>query len=96
MHSDKIKDELLQCLVIFTKLHNNPYSADALTIGLPVKDGDEIELFSLKSSRSLFSRAASRAGFASTLVRKDLEQISPLVLPCILMLRGKSLHLAIF
>lgn len=90
MHSDKIKDELLQCLVIFTKLHNNPYSADALTIGLPVKDGDEIELFSLKSSKSLFSRAASRAGFASTLVRKDLEQISPLVLPCILMLRGKK------
>lgn len=90
MHSDKIKDELLQCLVIFTKLHNNPYSADALTIGLPVKDGDEIELFSLKSSRSLFSRAASRAGFASTLVRKDIEQISPLVLPCILMLRGKK------
>ena len=77
-------------MVIFTKLHNNPYSADALTIGLPVKDGDEIELFSLKSSRSLFSRAASRAGFASTLVRKDLEQISPLVLPCILMLRGKK------
>ena len=90
MQSDKIKDELLQCLVIFTKLHNNPYSADALTIGLPVKDGDEIELFSLKSSKSLFSRAASRAGFASTLVRKDLDQISPLVLPCILMLRGKK------
>ena len=90
MHSDKIKDELLQCLVIFTKLHNNPYSADALTIGLPVKDGEEIELFSLKSSKSLFSHAASRAGFASTLVRKDLDQISPLVLPCILMLRGKK------
>ncbi|QPH91556.1 type I secretion system permease/ATPase [Campylobacter concisus] len=90
MHSDKIKDELLQCLVIFTKLHNNPYSADALTIGLPVKDGEEIELFSLKSSKSLFSRAASRAGFASTLVRKDLDKISPLVLPCILMLRGKK------
>ncbi|WP_149711392.1 type I secretion system permease/ATPase [Campylobacter concisus] len=90
MYSDKIKDELLQCLVIFTKLHNNPYSADALTIGLPVKDGEEIELFSLKSSKSLFSRAASRAGFASTLVRKDLDQISPLVLPCILMLRGKK------
>ncbi|MBS6287246.1 MAG: type I secretion system permease/ATPase, partial [Campylobacter concisus] len=27
---------------------------------------------------------------ASTLVRKDLDQISPLVLPCILMLRGKK------
>ena len=70
MHSDKIKDELLQCLVIFTKLHNNPYSADALTIGLPVKDGEEIELFSLKSSKSLFSRAASRAGLCINACQK--------------------------
>ncbi|WP_169779688.1 type I secretion system permease/ATPase [Campylobacter curvus] len=90
MHNENIKDELLECLVIFTKLHNNPYSADALTIGLPVEDGEEIELFSLNGSKSLFSRAASRAGFASTLVRKELEEISPLVLPCILMLRGKK------
>ncbi|OPA79814.1 type I secretion system permease/ATPase [Campylobacter pinnipediorum] len=83
------KDELLECLVIFTKLHNNPYSTDALTIGLPVEDGEEVELFSLSGSKSLFSRAAMRAGFASTLVKKQLEDISPLVLPCILMLRGK-------
>ncbi|CAD7287790.1 Toxin RTX-I translocation ATP-binding protein [Campylobacter majalis] len=89
MVGDK-KDELLECLVIFTKLHNNPYSADALTIGLPVKDGEEVELFSLSGSKSLFSRAALRAGFASSLVRKNLDQISPLVLPCILMLRGKK------
>lgn len=85
----KKKDQLLECLVIFTKLHNNPYSADALTVGLPVQDGEEIELFSLNGSKSLFSRAAARAGFASTLVRRQIEEISPLVLPCILMLRGK-------
>ncbi|MCD8212910.1 MAG: type I secretion system permease/ATPase, partial [Campylobacter sp.] len=66
------------------------YSADALTIGLPVQEGEEIELFSLSGSKSLFSRAASRAGFASTLVKKELEEISPLVLPCILMLRDKK------
>lgn len=83
------KDQLLECLVIFTKLHNNPYTADALTIGLPVQDGEEVELFSLNGSKSLFSRAALRAGFASTLVRKQIDEISPLVLPCILMLRGK-------
>ncbi|MGG7073791.1 type I secretion system permease/ATPase [Campylobacter sp. 9BO] len=87
--STKKQDQLLECLVIFTKLHNNPYSADALTVGLPVKDGEDVELFSLSSSKSLFSRAAARAGFASTLVRKNIEEISPLVLPCILMLRGK-------
>ncbi|MBR8462622.1 type I secretion system permease/ATPase [Campylobacter sp. faydin G-24] len=89
MQNEKIKDELLECLVIFTKLHNNPYSADALTIGLPVQEGEEIELFSLNGSKSLFSRAAARAGFVSTLVRKQIDEISPLVLPCILMLRGK-------
>ncbi|WP_169777362.1 type I secretion system permease/ATPase [Campylobacter mucosalis] len=89
MSKEKKKDELLECLVIFTKLHNNPYSADALTTGLPVQDGEEVELFSLNGSKSLFSRAAARAGFASTLVRRQIEEISPLVLPCILVLRGK-------
>lgn len=83
------KDQLLECLVIFTKLHNNPYTADALTIGLPVEEGENVELFSLNGSKSLFSRAAMRAGFASTLVKKQIDEISPLVLPCILMLRGK-------
>lgn len=89
MNNIKKKDELLECLVIFTKLHNNPYSADALTTGLPVQDGEEVELFSLNGSKSLFSRAAARAGFASTLVRRQLSEISPLILPCILMLRGR-------
>ncbi|MBE3606493.1 type I secretion system permease/ATPase [Campylobacter sp. RM13119] len=90
MSNEKTKDELLQCLVIFTKLHNNPYSADALTTGLPVQDGEEVELFSIDGSKSLFSRAASRAGFSSSIVKKRIEEISPLVLPCILMLRGKK------
>lgn len=89
MQDNVKKDQLLECLVIFTKLHNNPYSADALTTGLPVKDGEEVELFSLNSKKSLFTRAAQRAGFASTLVKKTLKDISPLVLPCILMLKGK-------
>ncbi|BCX79005.1 type I secretion system permease/ATPase [Campylobacter sp. 19-13652] len=89
MQDNVKKDQLLECLVIFTKLHNNPYSADALTTGLPVKDGEEVELFSLNSKKSLFTRAAQRAGFASTLVKKSLKDISPLVLPCILMLKGK-------
>lgn len=38
MQDNVKKDQLLECLVIFTKLHNNPYSADALTTGLPVKE----------------------------------------------------------
>lgn len=91
MSSKKIKDPLLECLVIFTKLHNKPYSAEALIEGLPVNAGtNSIELFSTESSKSLFSRAAKRAGFTSTLVEKNIKKISPLVLPCILMLKNKK------
>lgn len=83
-------DELLDCLVILTKLYNNPYSAEALTAGLPYdKNLGGIELFSKNNKKSLFSRAAKRAGFASTLVKKDLKNIPNLVLPCILMLKNQ-------
>lgn len=86
-----IDDPLLQCLVTFTKLYNKPYSAEALIEGLPVLDGlGNIELFSTEKSKSLFSRAAKRAGFSSTLVKKSLRDISPLVLPCILVLKGRK------
>ncbi|WP_024955229.1 type I secretion system permease/ATPase [Sulfurospirillum arcachonense] len=87
----EIKDPLLECLVIFTKLHNKPYSAEALTEGLPVSGGsNSIELFSTEGSKALFSRAAKRAGFTSTLIKKSLKDISPLVLPCILILKGRK------
>lgn len=91
MKKQNIKDPLLACLVIFTKLHNRPYSAEALTVGLPVEEGvDSVELFSLEGSKSLFSRAAKRAGFASSLVKKNISEISPLVLPCILIIKGRK------
>ncbi|MDD2385044.1 MAG: type I secretion system permease/ATPase [Sulfurospirillaceae bacterium] len=89
---DLKQDPLLSCLVIFTKLHNTPYSAEALTAGLPIEKGlKTIELFSLKQgSKSLFTRAAQHAGFASRLAKKELKDISPLVLPCILILKKQS------
>ena len=87
-----VQDPLLRCLVILTELHNTPYSAEALTAGLPIEKGfASAELFSLKGgSKSLFSRVAKRAGFTSKLVKKELKKISPLVLPCILILKGQS------
>lgn len=85
------EDPLLKSLVIFTKLYNKPYSAEALVEGLPVANGiGNIELFSTEDSKSLFSRAAKKAGFTSVLVKKSLEEISPLVLPCILVLKGRN------
>jgi len=84
-------DPLLECLVIFTELNNRPYSAEALTAGLPTpSDRSKAKLFSIHESKGNFSRAAKRAGFVSRLVRRELDEISALVMPCILMLKKEN------
>ena len=91
--NSEFKDPLLECLVIFTKLYNRPYSADALVADLPVEPGRLTpKLFSLdsKGSKSTFSRAAKRAGFSSKLVNYSFSDISPLLLPVILVLKGNK------
>lgn len=90
MNQPKI-DPLLQCLVIFTKINHQPFSAEALTDGLPVESGFSTpELFSLQGSKSSFSRAAKRAGFASSLVKRPLLDIPHMVLPAILVLKDRN------
>ncbi|HZF71048.1 type I secretion system permease/ATPase [Sulfuricurvum sp.] len=82
-------DPLLQCLVFFTQLYHKPFTAEALMAGLPTAPwGGALHLYSLKSSKGLFSRAASRAGLKSTLVSRELSDISPLQLPMILLLKN--------
>jgi len=86
------RDYLLDSLVIYTKLHGRPFTAESLTTGLPLEVGKSSpELFSLTSSKSLFSRAALRAGFKSKIVKMGINEISPLVLPCILLLKGDGI-----
>jgi len=87
------KDPLLESLVIFTKLYNRPFSAEALVADLPVEPGRLTpKLFSLESkgSKSAFARAAKRAGFSSKLVNYSFKDISPLLLPVILVLKGSK------
>lgn len=84
-------DALLDALVLFTKLYHKPYTAEALTAGLPIEPGIEApELFSINNAKGLFSRAASRAGLKSTIIQRPLQQISPLQLPVILLLSNQS------
>jgi ATP-binding cassette subfamily C protein LapB len=84
-------DALLDCLVLFTKLYHKPFSAEALTAGLPIEPGAESpELFSINNAKGLFSRAADRAGLKSSLIRRPLSQISPLQLPMIILLSNQS------
>ncbi len=78
---------LLHSLSLYTKLYAKPYSVESLSAGLPKsKQDDDFELFSHKGAKSLFSRAAARAGLKSTLSKKTLSQIIDLHLPCILLL----------
>ncbi len=84
-------DSLLDCLVIYTKLYHKPFSAEALTAGLPIEHGKESpELFSINNAKSLFSRAAERAGLKSSLTKRPLSQISPLQLPMIILLSNQG------
>ncbi len=84
-------DALLDCLVLFTKLYHKPFSAEALTAGLPIEPGAESpELFSINNAKGLFSRAAERAGLKSSLIKRPLSQISPLQLPMIVLLSNQS------
>ncbi|MDD5212213.1 MAG: type I secretion system permease/ATPase [Sulfuricurvum sp.] len=84
-------EPLLQCLVLFTQLYHKPFTADALISGLPIDPkGDGAHLYTLKDSKSLFSRAASRAGLNSTLINRKLSDISALQLPMILLLKNSN------
>ena len=88
MHKHTEVDPLLACLMIFTKIHHRPFSVEALTHGLPLKEDESTpSLFLNEKSKSLFSRAAKRAGFSCKLVERPLEGISSLVLPVILLLK---------
>jgi ATP-binding cassette subfamily C protein LapB len=84
-------DSLLECLVLFTKLYHKPFSAEAMTAGLPIKPGEEApELFSIDNAKGLFSRAAAKAGLKTSIVRRPLSQISPLQLPMIILLSNQG------
>jgi ATP-binding cassette, subfamily C, bacterial LapB len=84
-------DALLDCLVLFTKRYHKPFTAEALTAGLPIEPGVEApELFSINKSKGLFSRAASRAGLQSSIIRRPLSQISKLQLPMIILLSNQG------
>lgn len=62
--------------------HGRPSTHDALAAGLPLENH--------LLTPSLFSRAARRAGLASKIVRRKLEQIDDTFLPVVLLLEGRQ------
>ncbi|HEX5079917.1 MAG TPA: type I secretion system permease/ATPase, partial [Geminicoccaceae bacterium] len=75
-------DPLLASLVRLGELLERPTSAERLIAGLPLEDG--------RLSPALAVRAAARAGLVARLVRRPLDRISELTLPCILLLEGRD------
>ena len=75
-------DPLLDSLVLLTEHFGNPCSADALTAGLP--------LGGINLTPELLPQAASRAGLSAKLVRKSLNELPSMLLPCVLMLKDKK------
>ncbi|MDD2896970.1 MAG: type I secretion system permease/ATPase [Aliarcobacter sp.] len=89
--SQYIQDPILDCLAIFCKMSGRPYSKESLIAGLPIEEGRNTPiLFSRFSSKSLFSRAAAKAGFKTRVLKTKIEDINPLILPCIVLLNGKT------
>lgn len=85
-----IERSVLDSLVLFSKLHGKPYSAEVLSEGLPIAEGETApKLFSVKpnAARGLFSRAAKRAGFKTQIAKIGIDEISTLTLPCIILLK---------
>ncbi|WP_052224094.1 type I secretion system permease/ATPase [Comamonas testosteroni] len=73
-------DPLLDCLVQLTNLHGKPYTAQALSNGLP--------LVGQRLTPSLLARAAARAQFSTRIVQRSLDDVPQGLLPAILILHG--------
>lgn len=71
-------DDLLGCLNFVARKFDRSIPASALIAGLPLEGG--------KLTARLFPRAAARAGLSARVVRRNLDQIDPLLLPAVLLL----------
>lgn len=78
---EQFVDPLLDSLALLGQYHGTVASVDSLTSGLPLVDN--------ALTPELFPRAAERAGLSARLVAQKLSQIQNLLLPCVLLLKGR-------
>ncbi|MCG9695421.1 type I secretion system permease/ATPase [Shewanella sp. Isolate11] len=75
-------DPLLDSLILLTEYFGSPCSSESLAAGLPLA-GNIL-------TPELLPQAAGRAGLTAKLIRKGLDQVSPIFLPCILLLKDQK------
>ena len=73
---------LLGCLLILSKFHDTPVSAETAIAGLPLVDG--------KLTPSIFGRAAKRAGLASRISSTPLNRLNENLFPAVLLLQQEE------
>ena len=79
----QVQSPLLECLLLLCRHYKISASASSLTAGLPLDNGQMDE--------PLFVRCADRAGLSARHLQISLEQLTPLVLPAVLLLKnGKA------
>ena len=71
-------DCLLGCLLALGKIYDRPLSSDMLLAGLPLVEN--------RLTPRLFIRSASNAGFSARLLKRTLNKIPSMVLPCVAIL----------
>ncbi len=77
---ERLDDPLLDSLLSLCNLHHRPASRATLSSGLPLVEH--------RITPELLPRAAARAGLQGRLLRRQLDDISDMALPAILLLKG--------
>ncbi len=72
------QDDLLECLRVVARAHDQDMGRDALVAGLPLEEG--------RLTPGVFPRAASRAGLAARHARSRLVQLNPALMPVVVLL----------
>ena len=85
--SDNYDDPLLDCLEILAKMHGHPISRTILRAGLPLVQN--------RLTVELVSRSARRAGMASRILKRPLNECTTLELPAILLLKNRRACIAV-
>lgn len=80
--TERHDDQLLDCLMLLSKLHGHPASRAGLIAGLPLDQN--------RLTVDLFPRSAERAGLSSRIIKRPLERITHLQLPAVLLLQNRE------
>lgn len=87
----KLSNSLFDNLLYFLKHYHKSISANSLIEGFPLKPQEKIpDMTSLYNGKPLFVSLARKAGFKSKYVKKEFKDISPLLLPAIIILKDST------